>query len=52
MVRMVRNSSNEELLQFSLKEKRRELKFLKYPEQFIGKMVKVMEGKFPEYEWE
>jgi hypothetical protein len=24
---MVRNSSNEELLQFSLKEKRRELKF-------------------------
>ena len=52
MVRMVRNSSNEELLQFSLKEKRRELKFLKYSEQFIGKMVKVMEGKFPEYEWE
>ena len=52
LVRMKRNSATNELLQESLKEKWRELKFLKYSKTTITKAKRVMAGKFPDTKWE
>jgi hypothetical protein len=49
---MKRNSATDELLQESLKEKWRELKFLKYSKTTITKAKRVMAGKFPDTKWE
>ena len=51
LVRMKRNTSTDELLQFSLAEKWKELKFLKYSKSAIDRVRKVMEGKFPGTNW-
>ena len=52
LVRMKRNSATDELLQESLKEKWKELKFLKYSKTAIMKAKRVMAGKFPDTKWE
>ena len=52
LVRMKRNSATNELLQESLKEKWKELKFLKYSKTAIMKAKRVMAGKFPDTKWE
>jgi hypothetical protein len=49
---MKRNSATDELLQESLKEKWKELKFLKYSKTAIMKAKRVMAGKFPDTKWE
>ena len=50
-VRMGRNSSTNELLQTSLKEKCRELKFLQYPMGHIKHLIGGMKERFPQFEW-
>ena len=49
--RIARNSSTEELLMISLKEKIRELKFLGYKEIQIMQVLRHMKKKFPQGKW-
>ena len=51
LVRMKRNTSTNELLQISLAEKWKELKFLQYSKSTINRVKKTMEGKFPGTNW-
>ena len=50
-MRMARNSSSSELLDRSLREKWRELKFLRYTDKDILGAIQVAKNKFPEYDW-
>ena len=50
-MRMARNSSSGELLDRSLREKWRELKFLRYTDKDILGAIQVAKNKFPEYDW-
>ena len=50
-VRMGRNSSTNELLRTSLKEKMRELTFLGYSTSFLKSMLHYMQGKMPHFTW-
>ena len=45
LVRMKRNTSTDELLQFSLAEKWKELKFLQYSKSTINRVKKTMDGR-------
>ena len=51
-MRMAKNSSNNELLNTSLREKWRELKYLKYADKDILEAVAVAKIRFPQYDWE
>ena len=51
LVRMKRNTSTDELLQISLAEKWKELKFLQYSKSTINGVKKTMERKFPGTNW-
>ena len=51
-MRMAKNSSNNELLNTSLKEKWRELKFLKYSNKSIIEAISIAKNKFPQFDWE
>ena len=51
-MRMAKNSSNNELLNMSLREKWRELKYLKYTDKDILEAVAVAKIRFPQYNWD
>ena len=51
-MRMANNSSNNELLNNSLREKWGELKFLKYSNKDILEAMAVAKSRFPQYDWD
>ena len=51
-MRMAKNSSNNELLNISLREKWKELKYLRYTDKDILEAVAVAKRRFPQYNWD